>query len=451
MRILIKTIIVSLGILVCFAGFVFLINSSLFDKELKSELVALMEKPGRNVPGLENAYLFLMGFNAEENINPHAAGTSYTNAIQSIINENYMAEFPADFDKQYLGTQQLTLTRIDFIDDEICSLSIDGNRGCLQETLDSAEEILSNTEQNKSLLNRYKQLIQYPHFNITYISSVSESIPDYVTPLYLQKLYLYEAYISYQDDPETLIYSIHKDAGFWRMLLSEANDLLSRMIANKAVARNTAFLSGLIATDPFKNIDITLIDKTIRPLNPEEIDISKVFVNELMFKIKMISALKVDDLADNPFIKWDEAMAYKFLMQKNATLNMAYDQYNEFILLASMPGNDYYQHIKDNDYDELHKWSPGLHLIYNPGGKILMAIGAPAFERYISRTHDLAAYMNLVGLQFELSTHSSDPENTVANSKFQNLYTGDPMELDIDNRIISLDCLTNATTCSVSF
>ena len=165
-----------------------------------------------------------------------------------------------------------------------------------------------------------------------------------MTPLYLQKLYFYEAYISYQDDPETLIYSIHKDAGFWRMLLSEANDLLS-----------------------------------------------------------------------------------------------------------SMPGNDYYQHIKDNDYEELHKWSPGLHLIYNPGGKILMAIGAPDFERYISRTHDLAAYMNLVGLQFELSTHSSDPENAVANSKLQNPYTGDSMELDIDNRIISLDCLTNATTCSVSF
>lgn len=451
MRILIKITIVSLGIVVCFSGFLFLINTALFDEELKPELVALMEKSGRNVPAQENAYFFLVGFNAEENNNPHAAGTSYTNAIQSIINDNYMTEFPADFDRQYLGTQQLTLTHIDIVDDEICSLSIDGNRGCLQEILDSEDVILLNTEQNRSLLERYKQLIQYPHFNINYIPSASAPIPNYMTLLYLHKLYLYETYISYLDDPETLIYSIHKDAEFWRMMLSETNDLLSRMIAIKAVARNTAFLSGLMTTDAFDKINIALIHKTVRSLNPEEIDMSTVFVNELKFNIKMISALRVEDLADSSFIKWDEAMGYRFLMQKNATLNMAYDQFNEFILLASMTGNDYYQSIKDYAPNKLHEWSPGLHHIYNPGGKMLIAIGTPDFERYISRAHDLAAYMNLVGLQLELVTTDSDAENVIANSKFNNPYTGNAMDLDIDNRIISLKCLAFETNCAVHF
>lgn len=144
-------------------------------------------------------------------------------------------------------------------------------------------------------------------------------------------------------------------------------------------------------------------------------------------------------------------MAYSFLMQKNATLNIAYDQYNEFIQLASMPGNVYYQQIKDYDPNELYEWSPGLHHIYNPGGKMLAAIGMPAFERYISRAHDLAAYMNLVGLQLELFANNSDAESVVAKSNFKNPYTGKTMNLDIDNRIISLECLIIETKCSINF
>ena len=67
MQILKKAIVFILLFVVVIIGILFVINTAAFDEELNTELVALMEKPVRNVPEQENAYFFLMGFDAEEN------------------------------------------------------------------------------------------------------------------------------------------------------------------------------------------------------------------------------------------------------------------------------------------------------------------------------------------------------------------------------------------------
>ena len=45
-------------------------------------------------------------------------------------------------------------------------------------------------------------------------------------------------------------------------------------------------------------------------------------------------------------ISWHEALSYKMLLQPNATQNMIYEQFNEFIRVAKLPGTEFANYME---------------------------------------------------------------------------------------------------------
>jgi len=302
-------------------------------------------------------------------------------------------------------------------------------------------------------MKHYHRLIQYPHFYMTFIPSPAAPLLYYYVILLTQKLYLHEKYIDLKDDPIELIKAINDDMQFWRMVLLEANDLLAEMVANAAVARNTAFLFDLVTNGVFNDKDILHIEEMLRPLSLDEIDISEAFVTELLSSANTIGALSAAEMSTGFGISWHEALSYKMLLQPNATQNMIYEQFNEFIRVAKLPGTEFanYMEMKKQENDRVDSWSPGIHQIYNPGGKLLRAIATADFDQYIARMHELGGFINLVGLYLQLMVDASDPESLVATSKYRNPYTDGPMHLDINSRTLSFECFNEALNCQINF
>ena len=242
---------------------------------------------------------------------------------------------------------------------------------------------------------------------------------------------------------------------FWRMVLLEANDLLATMVANAAVARNTAFLADLVANGVFNDKEILQIEEMLRPLSLDEIDISEVFVTELLSSAKTIEALNAAEIMSTGLdISGSETLSYKILLQPNATQNMIYEQFNEFIHVAKLAGIEFANHMekRKQEDEKVESWSPGIHQIYNPGGKLLRAIATPDFDQYIARMHDLAGFINLFGLYLQLTVDASDPESLVATSKYRNPYTDGPMHLDFNSRTLSFECYNNTRlNCLINY
>jgi len=69
-----------------------------------------------------------------------------------------------------------------------------------------------------------------------------------------------------------------------------------------------------------------------------------------------------------------------------------------------------------------------VRTIYNPIGKILVAIGAPAYENYIFRPYDAAALQRLVRLSFEIRRQRIAPSEITSFMKLHPEWSTHPAD-----------------------
>jgi len=70
---------------------------------------------------------------------------------------------------------------------------------------------------------------------------------------------------------------------------------------------------------------------------------------------------------------------------------------------------------------------------------------------YIARVHDLNGMLQLLKLQLEISQNDSrSAAQVVANSKYINPYTLEPMSYDEKDHRIYFECLDKTSTCELN-
>ena len=102
---------------------------------------------------------------------------------------------------------------------------------------------------------------------------------------------------------------------------------------------------------------------------------------------------------------WDRALAVLFY-KPNATVNLKYRYFEKVLVLADTPARTLADTARQIDADISEITNPlRVNIVYNPVGKILVAIAAVSpegYARYVARTHNLDGTMRLLRLQMDI-------------------------------------------------
>lgn len=236
------------------------------------------------------------------------------------------------------------------------------------------------------------------------------------------------------------------NALFSRRVLAKSTTLISHMIGLAMVQRDMRILSELIARYPRIASYRERLLPIFTPINTSAYSLAPSLQYERDWQLRVL-----DDLQDNI----DESLKKKeigdrstlskfrdFFFKRNATENLAYKTLS--IRIDAIQANAPQLDKAFSDY-EIKKKSlmgfsiGGIYFLYNPVGKLLLAVGEPTYITYAERQIDTDGYIRLIAMQMKLIAENV-PANKVkpvvlsADKSFRNPYTEEPMEWDAENQ-----------------
>jgi len=238
--------------------------------------------------------------------------------------------------------------------------------------------------------------------------------PSYLAPLVfvpqpLRILYLSDVATRIQSgtsqQQRDALDDIRQDLQMWRTVLKGEGTLLSKMLAAASLHADLILVAELIA-DP--NSDLArlndVLDPILLPFDLKDYRIGSAFPAEF----RGIAALYKTITLANSFAasSWRNKMSNAFqahFFKLNASENMSAAQAARWTALADSEPSLFYRN-RDANRDWVKENEPHLSLsiLYNPIGKILLAIATPQNDAYPLRVYDVAAYQRLVYLVFQL-------------------------------------------------
>jgi hypothetical protein len=206
---------------------------------------------------------------------------------------------------------------------------------------------------------------------------------------------------------------LRKDMDLWRRMLGGEGTLISKMLAVAYLQNDYLVFSDMIA-DPNTpipdNIVLFLSEPTLSDWN-----IGKVFASEFRFHsfiYRQNEALSVagwqpPDRPNSSLWRWFNRVFLnpigRCFFKLNATENLDARLMNELAGFAAIdPSTFTAQRVQYKKWESENADFVRPGLIYNPIGKILVAIGAPAYTDYPLRPYDAAALERLVRLSLEI-------------------------------------------------
>ena len=362
-----KKIILILTCLLFIPAIVFFAMNSR-DEPLDPKAKALLNLQIQDVD--DNAYPFLLGFACAPEQNPQTWGKERIRLSE-------------------VG-EESTLTGNFTVEDsnnELCNFT---EANCLKKYLDAPQTIQRVLKDNQLWLLRYRQLIAHKHY--AYISSFSfnSPLPSFRVIRDAQKLLQADIVL----DPLLVTDGLDEDIEFWRMILSQPTDLITKIVAVATLRSSYSFLNQLLEQYPELR---PRFKQQLRSLNNDEkslahsmdlefIIMAKIILN-LQYEKDIENVCNIENVLQPPFFfdsKWLRRMSFSFY-KKNATINQCYhyiDKQQNATLQGSAAMETVYQ-------EEVEKSTKIFFYAYNPIGKILLSIGIAPMHSYQKRIEDL--------------------------------------------------------------
>jgi hypothetical protein len=267
-------------------------------------------------------------------------------------------------------------------------------------------------DQNRELYQRYLALFDLPGYYET--ARPSPAAPIYMVPTDVRNLFLANVSLRMQSGDELQIQSalksIRQDIDLWHRMLIGEGTLISKMLAVAFLQTDSLILADMIA-DPRVAIPQNM-DEYLPQFDLSDWNIRNAFAVE--FRLHTFIYRQTQALTDNHWQPPDSSSAWRMwnrilspiescFFKINATENLDAKVMSELGAFAALAPPTF-----ATDQAQLKKWEQknadfmSIRTIYNPIGKILVAIAAPAYENYIVRPYDAAALQRLVRLSFEI-------------------------------------------------
>jgi hypothetical protein len=391
---------IALGGLVLLALFLFALAwaTNRGDEPLTPEAQALRQPPQNPYRSEDNIYLALLGFEAPPGESPIALGQARV--------ERYNSKVDAALrDPTFKGMQSLLST------DEPRSLRFRGKLECKGPAWSCWREVpahRANIEKlladNHELYDRYRALQHLRGYFETARPSVLAPIT--VAPQEVRGLFQVDVALRlHSDDPvvrQAALAALRDDLQLWRTVLTARRSLISTMIALGFLHSDELLLADIIA-DPGSSIPLGADDaQAVTPLFAlDDWNIATVFRAE--FRVHESILEQVRYVSERGWIPpdlgpWERLAAYlnnhltgRFL-RFNATENL-YAQQLSREMRAAAPGAE--APAPENPWTS-------LAFVYNPIGKVLVALSEGAYANYPARAWDEAAFQRLLRLSYEI-------------------------------------------------
>jgi hypothetical protein len=376
------------------------------DEELSDGATALAKFHPPVLPNAQNAYLALVGFDAPAGSNPVTEGARIVAAHNAAVEA-----------RKSLPPAQ----RAEALESAAAKAGVSGANlqfrwsgkpfgdplglASLPQAMERGGEIADLQKLNAELFRRYLALQQMPAFadvSTPDIASVSLGNGVFNGP---RMVLLSKAALDAQThhEPAALAY-FAADIAFWRRVLVGRGSLVDKMIAVRMLGADLREVADLLALPAFDaHAYAAPLRQILSPLTPVELDASPMFNREFGLNLNSLSATFAQARADSSvgLLEWFEhgPLSGRFLLKENATLNIVARD----TLLLSTGSPAAYPKIRDALNDQAKAaFEPWKGSLYNPLGKVLVAVSAPSYLEYLARLCDLAAYQALVRAQLEL-------------------------------------------------
>jgi hypothetical protein len=376
-----------------------------FDERLSPEAVALLHPPQNRYRADQNLYVTLAGFDAP-------AGQSVISVGQARI-ADYNERVDTMLGNPLLGVETPTdPTRLKFEGSMDCCRPYEAS--FWESVRANGSQIQRLMGQNQELYQRYLALFDLPGYYETIRPSVAA--PFYFVPSQLRNLFLAGVSMRLQsgDDAKTqaALENLRQDIDLWHRMLTGEGNLISKMIAVSFLQADSLILSDMIA-DPRVAIPQHM-DYYLPQFDLMDWNISNAFAAE--FRVHAYLHRQMQALIDNHWQPPDSMgssasrlwyrvsspIAGQFY-KINATDNLDAKVMNELAGLAALdPSTFSMNQARFKKWAEKNLDFKSVRTIYNPIGKMLVAIAAPAYENYPFRPYDAAALQRLVRLSFEI-------------------------------------------------
>ena len=420
------------SLLLVFALFIVVINSSIFDEELHPEVKLAMQVPPEINPQ-KNAYLALFGMQAAAGKDMQQVGIQLTTRYLQNRDQHQRDELTQEEIQEIAGGKNLD----EAWSKQYKSCNSRQENGCLAKMVAQINSTPMTDTRFNVMLKRYQQLLEMQDYQELQNASAATPLPQFGLALDVAKIYLAQA--STEKNPMTFLTALQKDMRFWRRVLSQGNAIISKMIAIAALRNDLQYLSEFMQSKTLTEEQKTLIQQLLVTLDSEELNIAEAISGEGRWLATEFNYVEKN---------WLSRMAFQYNATLNANYFYAIKHDVELAKLSSIQLAKALAQVRINEDSPL-TWSPSS--LYNFIGKALVATAHPYMQDYIARVHDLNGMILLVQLQLSLKGTPNDAiESSVQNSPIKNPYTNQAMQWNQAEAALQFNCLASKSICRIN-
>ncbi len=220
------------------------------------------------------------------------------------------------------------------------------------------------------------------------------------------------------------------DLAFWRAALAGTRTLLSKMVAARAMQRNFEAGAHAMARLPADAIDAAVPAGWRDPVSPSERSLHAALAWEWQFGDNVMRSSHEDQ--SKSLRQREPRASLTTLFKLQATSNASAAMMRRAAQAYDVPYPQLRESLRrlDADVERRTRWPYSL---YNPIGRILGAIAAPALTGYGQRLADLEGQRRALLAVVELHRHRADAAQVparLAASALRDPYTGAAFEWD---------------------
>ncbi len=430
---IIKTILL---VLVLFCLTIVIINTSPFDEKLNPQVVEILkDAPFPPVEG--NAYFASLGL-------LEIYGRDINQTGEQII--KYMIENKKENRNELTKEQRLEFFELNtdldlFWQVPVLSCEMQNNNGCLSKNYgdfyDSSFKSGINQPRLQLLLQRFDKILTMDTYQVYLDSGTFVDILPYSNLRKLGEIQLINKYKNYSH--EEFLKQLYIDITFWKMVLTQSDFLLEKIMAVSQIRKDVLFLSEFLRLNEVDSNNLTLMKNILKPLSAKDKDLSDAFETEARYMFNMSYEMeKSSSFFDNLFFQPNATNNYYYEISLKPIKQLSKKPLKQFIL------------IRQIDKRKTPEFKFKFHYFYNFIGKMLSEYGKPNAGDYISRMHDTDNMIRLIDIQLQIKLSKNKDIYSIL-SKPQNLnpYTDKPYEYNQKENTIGFDCIDDFMDCQV--
>jgi hypothetical protein len=319
---------------------------------------------------------------------------------------------------------------------------------CVEAILIHRDEMRLAVASNQELVERYRSLQKYLHFQNPVPLTVNSPMLDWQTFLTAKRLWLTDLALEADSGHlEEAIDAFRSELAFTRKVLAGPDILLiDKVVLANSLRMDLGFISDLARNARLSDSQYSGLALSVTPLTVDERSLAPVFAREFTGFANVLAPLvdprNAPHLLSSNDQRWPQRLA--------GDIGVKFLKYN-----ASM--NSFWSHVEANqaaaqgscvdlaaNRGKIRRAAPVpiLGYIYNPIGKILGGMAASTGDDYIKSMCDLQGMTSIVGLQLTLGAqHVSDGRIadfvTQSAAVYGDPYTGRPLEWQQSVRSLS--------------